>query len=194
MSLAAERYLHADAPTPALLRRVASVCVASAASREMLKSPPKFVGSHYFMAAVSALEATSTSSGHLPDEPIEVWDRLAGRVGRLREKEEGIKLRQWSLKVYDVHSLKHRHTTWLNAQTLYRFEWDEQRTLLAERRLRLVTTQGEQVDDIGDTIEKFYVPEDMAAIWHAEAEVARVTVPECEDIIERMTTYFARLH
>lgn len=193
MPLPDERYIHQDAPEPAMLRRIASVCVASAASREKLKSPPKFAGSHYFMAAVSAVEAdTSTLSGQMPDEPIEVWNRLAGRVGRVREKEEGIKLRQWSLKVYDVHALKHRHTTWLNAQTLYRFEWDDQRTLLAERRLRLVDTQGVQ-KDLSDVLDAFHVPEDMAAIWCAETELARVTAPECEDIIKRMTVFFDQL-
>jgi hypothetical protein len=194
MSLAAERYLHEDAPDPVLLRRMASVCVASAASREMLKSPPKFVGSHYFMAAVNIFYADmDVFEGQPAAEPLERWDRLAGRVGRVREKKDGIKLRQWSLKVYDVHALKHRGTTWLNAQTLYRFEWDDQRTLMAERRMRLMDTQGRHVDDLGDTIDRFSVPEDMAAIWHAETEIARVTVPECEDIIDRMTGFFGRL-
>lgn len=195
MSLAAEKFVHEDAPDPAMLRRLASVCVSLAASREMLKSPPKFVGSHYFIAAVSALDTdTSILAGQMPSaEPVEIWDRLAGRVGRVRHKHADIKLRQWSLKVYHTHASKREGLTWLSAQTLYRFEWDDQRTLTAERRLRLVDAAGAHGTDIDDMINAFHVPEYMASIWHAEVEMARVTRHECEEIIEHMTGYFNRL-
>ena len=53
--------------------------------------------------------------------------------------------------------------------------------------------QNAHVADIGDMVDAFYVPEDMAALWHAEMEIARVTAPECEEIIGRVTDHFEQL-
>lgn len=186
MSVLAEQYIHPNAPDPTQLRLLAAVGIASAASRQGLKSPPQFPRSHYFVDSIDALaEGSDIATG-----PVEVYHRVAGRAGRVIGAERDMKLRRWSLKFYDVFAAR-GGKEWINAQTLYRFEWDEQRTLLAERKLRLVDGLSVSGLNLDDAIDKFYVPDDMAAVWHAEDEMSRVTAPECDVLIQDMRNYFA---
>jgi hypothetical protein len=186
MSVATERCIHFDAPNPVQLRQLAAVGIASAASRQGLKSPSQFPGSHYFIDSIDALTETRT----VDNGPVEVYHRVAGRAGRVMQGERDVKIRQWSLKFYDVLAMRSKGM-WLNAQTLYRFEWDDQRTLLAERRLRLVGDSISGDRELGDIVDRFSVPDYMAALWHAGDEMLRVTAPECDALIRDMRDYFA---
>lgn len=190
-----ERYIHADAPTPPMLRKLADICVSAASAQKALKSPPHLKGSHYFMSTVSGLEMSNEPVSESPEalEPVEIWDRLAGRVGRVRRKEGDIKLREWSLKIYHAYAAKKPTSPWMSAQTLYLFEWNYHQTLRAERRHRLLDAPGAEVRHIADFVLDFHIPEEMAAFWHAQLEVARITGPECDDIITTMTDHLCQL-
>jgi hypothetical protein len=196
MSVAAERYIHFNAPDPAQLRQLAAVGIASAVSRQGLKSPSRFPGSHYFVDSIDAVDAVAEAS-MVNGGPAEVYHRVAGRAGRVMQGERDVKIRRWSLKFYDVFAMrttrpnKLTEAGWLNAQTLYSFEWNECKTLLAKRRLRLVDGSGSGDRELGDIIDGFSIPDDIAALWHAGDEMSRVTAPECDALIHDMRNYFA---
>ncbi len=187
MSVETERYIHSDAPDPAQLRQLAAVGISSVVARQKLKSPARFPNSHYFIDTVDAIAEEPMNFG---DGQMEIYHRVAGRMGRDIHSDAGVKLRKWSLKMYDVYAMRGKKD-WVNMQALYKFGWDDQKTLVAERMLRIIDANGVQVHDTADAIDNFFVPDNMAALWHAETEMSLVTAPECDELIEGMQRYFS---
>lgn len=95
------------------------------------------------------------------------------------------------MKYYDTY-WANADGTWLGERTLYRFEWNRTRTLLAERTFRLVGI--DQPDfDMGEQILNFSFPDDAADIWHAQQQVETVTRDDCEELIRDATNYFEEI-
>lgn len=186
MAVDFERIIHPNAPDPQQLRRLASVGINSAVSRDKLRHLQRSNNSHYFIDEID--RQGSRVVGDRIEDLVHIRHRMSGRVGARNEVGQP---RIWSLKYYDTY-WANADGTWLGERTLYRFEWNRTRTLLAERTFRLVGI--DQPDfDMGEQILNFSFPDDAADIWHAQQQVETVTRDDCEELIRDATNYFEEI-
>ena len=81
-------------------------------------------------------------------------------------------------------------------RTLYRFEWQPQQTLVADRAIKIIGDQQAEARsgyDMGDTIDHFAMDDDAASILHAQMEFEAVTSDDCVHLISAMERYYAHL-
>lgn len=186
-SRAYERIVHEDAPEPAQIKRLAAVGASSAASRQRLKSLDRSKRAHYFVEEIDFL---AEPEGVSEDYPQEIRHRMAGRVG-LSLVDGHSKL--WSLNYFDTMWVNSERAGWQAARALYRFKWDRQQTILAQRSMRFIGGTGGVDLELADEIDQFRILDDEAAFWSAQEDFSRVTAEECEILIKDSQEYFAAI-
>lgn len=185
MSVRHEQMIADNVPQADQLKRLAAVGVGSAAARQKLKTLSRSSRAHYFVDEVDFLAEASRQD----TEPQEIRHRMAGRVG-VRAASDGVS-KLWSLKYYDTYWVHTRLNGWRAARTLYRFEWDRSRTLLAERTLRIVDGSQRDEASLADCADSFRFRDDEAAMWHVQQEIELVSADDCEELIHDAKAYFS---
>ncbi len=183
MPIESERLIHDNAPTTEQLRRLASVGVKSAVTRERFKTLRRSKGVHYFVDELDLLiDATQR------DEPAQVRHRMAVRIGVRPPSQDTPKV--WSLKYFDTYSVEPEPGVWRAERSTYRFEWTRNQILMADRALRLVGFNTPHDEDLDYYLDHFSIDDDSAAILEVEDDIRMVTADDCEELIKDTSEYF----
>ncbi len=117
---------------------------------------------------------------------------IGARIGKLATSD----VVTWEAKYYDTYRVERDAGKWLVASTSYDFVWQPERTLVAERSVKV---RGEKHayyhDQVGvdDMVDRFYIHDDDAALLHAQMEFEAVTANDCNDLIAMLSHYYAGL-
>ena len=175
-----------NVPTPYQLRRLAMVGAKTAMQRQTLKRMAHRTDAYFFIDEVDYLNGTEVL------EAGRIRHRMAARLGK-KAVETGF---QWSFKCYDMYWVEQETDKWMAERTLYRFEWQPQQTLVADRAIKIIGDQQAEARsgyDMGDTIDHFAMDDDAASILHAQMEFEAVTSDDCVHLISAMERYYAHL-
>lgn len=175
-----------DTPSPMQLRRLAMVGATTAMRRQTLRRMARKKDAYFFIDEVDSLNDTELL------EAGRIRHRMAARLGK-RAIDAG---QQWSFKCYDTYWVEQGPDKWMAERTLYRFEWQPERTVLADRAVKIIgdVDAAARADlDLGDTIDGFSMSDDAASILHAQMEFEAVTASDCEHLISAMSRYYAHL-
>lgn len=180
MEIASKQTSESIVPTPLQLKLLASMAIQSFAGREKVKTLDKFPSAHFFFDTLSDTTEVSLLN---PAEEIWTYHRVAGRVGRVVHPRSNVKLREWSMFLFDLHSVRTEEGL-DNVQSLYRFRWGESQTVVADKRV-IVNATGPQ-ENI-DPIARLYAPEDVRAVMRKEG--TPVTQHEFSELTDSLQGY-----
>lgn len=173
-------------PSPHQLRRLAMVGASTAMRRQTLRRMARKKDAYFFIDEVDYLNDTEVL------EAGRIRHRMAARLGK-KAVETGD---QWSFKCYDTYWVEQSADQWMAERTLYRFEWQSDQTITADRAVKVIGDEQAEARagyDMGDMIDHFSVDEDAASILHAQMEFEAVTAQDCEHLIGAMSRYYAHL-
>ena len=175
-----------DVPTPYQLRRLAMVGANTAVQRHTLKRMTRRNDAYFFIDEVDYLNDTEVL------EAGRIRHRMAARLGK-KAVETGF---QWSFKCYDTYWVEQESNKWMAERTLYRFEWQPDQTLVADRAVKVIgddQAEARSNYDLGDMIDHFSIDNDISSIVHAQMEFEAVTSADCTHLIGAMERYYAHL-
>lgn len=176
-----------DAPTPQQLRRLTLTGASSAMRRNKLRRLERMDDSYLFVDHVDVPVALNEMRG-----TGNVRHVIGARLGKLATAD----VATWEAKYYDTYRVERDTGKWLVASTSYDFVWQPERTLVAERNVKVRgETHAYYHEELGvdDMVERFYIHDDDAAFLNAQVEFEAVTASDCEDLISMLSRYYAGL-
>ena len=187
MSFETETVLAHDAPTPQQLRHLTMTGASSAMRRNKLRRLERMKDSYLFIDHLDV---------PIPSHEVSGTGNARHVVGARLSKLAIDDTIAWGAKYYDTYRVEREPGRWTSQTTLYEFTWQPERTLMAQRTVKV---RGEahayypSDQDIDDMIDRFYVHDDEADFWHVQTEFETVTADDCDDFTKMLTDYYARL-
>ena len=181
--IAYEQIAPIHAPTPQQLFKLGAVGMNAAARQNKIRHLKSVERAHFFIEEMSHLN----DSLHQQEEAGFIRHRMAGRIGR-KVLEGAVPI--WSLKFFDAYWVEHEKGQWRAERTRYRFEWDRNKTLLAERHIKFLEPGTDELVDLSDLIDRFSVADDEAVIWHTREQLEAVTREDCDLLIADAKSYY----
>lgn len=167
---------HNDAPSPKQLFELASHAVVLANEQGKLRQTNAKKARFFVPEEIEGMYESG-------DNQTEVRQKIAGRIGK-------VGFRLWSMRLTDTYWVLQPDERWQGTRSVYRFQWSDRETKLSERTTLFVPS-GDPID-LMDEIDRFYMPDDVADMLHAEMEVQAVTGGDVS-LLDRDVSAFSEL-
>ncbi|MFI5212394.1 MAG: hypothetical protein ACHQTE_00340 [Candidatus Saccharimonadales bacterium] len=176
-----QEYMPDILPTPRQLQRLAAVGFRSTHQRNAVKRRTK-VDEYY---ALDTLDSVLISDD---DQIGSLRHTMGMKIGKwLRQDEPDV----WRLKYYDTYRISQKDSQDRLASTIYSFEWNKKRALLAKRVVKLAASQYDTTDrSLDELLQHFYIRDDEASILGAKLDFEQVTAVDCDQLIEQTANYY----
>lgn len=181
-----EMLLLDSAPTPRQLRRLSMTGASSARRRNKLRRLERTPDSFLF---VDQLDVSD-----VPPEPGLI---PSGRhvIGARLTKLADADTVTWEAHYYDTYRIQRELGKWAVASTHYEFAWQPERTLVSERSVKVRGESHAFYHDelpLDDMVDRFWVADEAASFWDAQAQFEAVTADDCEDLIATLARYYEK--
>lgn len=176
-----------DAPTAQQLRRLTMTGAASAKRRRKLRQLKRMPDSFLFVDQLDISDATDTVAG-----TGNVRHVVGARVSKLTDVDTAT----WEAHYYDTYRVERELGKWAVQSTHYEFAWQPDRTLVAERSVKVYGESHQYYHNnpgIDDMVDRFWLADDAASMWDARMQFEAVTADDCEDLITTLADYYEKL-
>lgn len=183
-----ETYVNDNPPDTSQLFKLASYAMVSAEATNTHKVMTRSPRTHFSVQEVGYLNEVAPLV--FDDYPAEARRRMAIRIGR--QTLDGMPMKSWSMKFFDTNWYERPGGNWEGVRDLYRFEWNRGGVTLADKTSKMVSSNRDVMyeRDMYTDLERFYIPDDAAAIVTAQHELTQVTADDCDLLLENVRDYY----
>ncbi|MFZ1360851.1 MAG: hypothetical protein WAS27_02405 [Candidatus Saccharimonadales bacterium] len=182
-----ENYVNDNPPQASQLFKLASYAMVSAvaSNKHRVSSSPR---THFSVQRVEYLNELAPLVFN--DYPAEVRRCMSIRIGR--QTLAGMPLRAYSLKLFDTSWFERPGGGWDGVRNLYRFEWNQNTVALSDKVVKMVSSNRDAMyeRELYDSLDRFAVPDNLAAVMAAEQEYAQVTAGDFDVLLGDVGEYY----
>ncbi|MDN5275946.1 MAG: hypothetical protein JWN33_595 [Candidatus Saccharibacteria bacterium] len=175
-----ERIITDNPPSPEQLHKLMTMSTSAAAERKKLRQSQWSSRSRGFVEDVDLTDDLPRDDGVFDARHV-----MSAIVKATRYVDSG-QQSQWNMTVFDTFFVDKR-----GVRSIYKFEWNRLRTLNSQRYVKTLGFGAlKSRDTLADEIDNFSISDLELSLWFAEAQMAAVTMEECENLIADMTDHF----